>query len=374
MSDLIPIFKSRLRIVWRKIIRLIISLNTSLRDGEILSQPPKVFYAGAITGSRGGPRVKVTRLKKHFPQSLLRFNAVYVLSNYSLLDRKDIELLKKSRTPIILNQNGVYWPGWYGTGWSAKNSPNALIYENSDYVFWQSNFAREAARNFLAPLDPKGEILYNAVDLYEFFPASERSGGNEFTFLVAGNFTLSTFYQVESALEAFSILKKKSSLRIGLKIAGLTSLLRRKSLEFATELGIAQHVTLIGKFNQDQAPDLLRSVDAYLALKYMDTCPNLVIEALACGLPIIFSNTGGTKELVDESCGIGLFVQESWISRPTAPESSKIASAMEEIIPKSKDMGWASRVRAEENFGLTNWYHRHEVVFHNISSEKRGNG
>ena len=337
-------------------------------------QPPKVFYAGAITGSRGGPRVKVTRLKRHFPQSIFGFNAVYVLSNFSLLDRNDIALLKKSRTPIILNQNGVYWQGWYGKGWSSKNSPNALIYENSDYVFWQSNFAREAARNFLSPRDPNGEILYNAVDLYEYFPASEKLGGNEFSFLVAGNFTLSTFYQVESAIEAFAILKKRSSLRIGLKIAGLTSSLRRKTLEIATALGVSQHVTLIGRFNQGAAPDLLRSVDAYLALKYMDTCPNLVIEALACGLPIVFSNTGGTKELVDESCGIGLSVQESWISKPTAPESSQIANAMEEIIPKSKAMGRASRIRAEENFDLTNWYHRHEAVFQNFSNEKRGYG
>ena len=38
-------------------------------------------------------------------------------------------------------------------------------------------------------------------------------------------------------------------------------------------------------------------------LKYKDPCPNSVIEAMSCGLPILYSNSGGLPELVNNGCG-----------------------------------------------------------------------
>ena len=39
-------------------------------------------------------------------------------------------------------------------------------------------------------------------------------------------------------------------------------------------------------------------------LKYKDPCPNSVIEAMSCGLPILYSNSGGLPELVNNRCGV----------------------------------------------------------------------
>ena len=36
---------------------------------------------------------------------------------------------------------------------------------------------------------------------------------------------------------------------------------------------------------------------------YEDTFPTVNIEALACGLPIITYNTGGSPEIIDDKCG-----------------------------------------------------------------------
>ena len=47
-------------------------------------------------------------------------------------------------------------------------------------------------------------------------------------------------------------------------------------------------------------------------LKYKDPCPNTVIEALSCGLPVLYSKSGGLPELVNNSCGVGLTVKNSW--------------------------------------------------------------
>ena len=34
-------------------------------------------------------------------------------------------------------------------------------------------------------------------------------------------------------------------------------------------------------------------------LKYKDPCPSYLVEAMSCGLPILYSNSGGLPEIVD---------------------------------------------------------------------------
>ena len=51
--------------------------------------------------------------------------------------------------------------------------------------------------------------------------------------------------------------------------------------------------------------------DAYVTMSFQDNCPTAVIEA-SCGLPILYSSSGGIPELVGKNSGIGLEVTEDW--------------------------------------------------------------
>jgi len=324
----------------------------------------RVFYGGAMSGNRGGPRVKVKRLHEIFPNRYLGFNLVYVLSNFPYLSEKTIRALNESQIPLVLNQNGAYWPGWYGSGWEEKNRPNALVYRNCDYVFWQSNFAREASRIFLSGVDPMGEVLFNAVNLDSFFPRRSTLRNKDFTFLVAGNFNSDNFYQIEGAFRAFAKIYRKGNYR--LQVLGLNQSMKKQARLISIDLGIEDGVEVLGKFSQAQGAQIMRQSDTYLALKFMDTCPNLVIEALASGVPVIFSDTGGTSELVDNNCGYGLHVEGNWYSQPKAPDSDLLAEAMQSIVHRRWEMGEAARFRAEEHFDLRRWHLRHKTVFNQL--------
>jgi glycosyltransferase involved in cell wall biosynthesis len=48
----------------------------------------------------------------------------------------------------------------------------------------------------------------------------------------------------------------------------------------------------------EQLGDILRQHDIYLTASQNDPCSNAVIEALACGLPVLYRNDGGHPELV----------------------------------------------------------------------------
>jgi len=354
--------------MWKFLVSLVIFRSINIANPSSKGLEPRVFYGGAISGDRGGPRVKVLRLHEQFPQDQKSFNLVYALSNFPYLSKWSLKLLQEAKIPVVLNQNGVYFPGWYGDGWKEKNLDNADIYQACQYVFWQSEFARDSSRKFLSNIDPRGEILYNSVDLSLFSPNTQITSKNEFVFLVAGNFNWGNFYQIETALRAFVNIKNRKSFKI--YFAGLADPLMRATSKLAYELSIFESVRLIGRFTQAEGAKLMREVDVYLALKFMDTCPNLVIEALASGVPVIFSNSGGTRELVDNACGIGAEIKGDWNSIPSGPDPHLLSKLMQEIVPNRKVMGQAARTRAEEMFNLRHWHERHKVIFDMLLAER----
>ena len=95
----------------------------------------------------------------------------------------------------------------------------------------------------------------------------------------------------------------------------------------------------------------------------MDASPNVVIEAMACGLPVIYSATGGVTELVGQDCGVGLFLKENWGSKPHAPKPDEVSAAMSFVLANQKKLSVNARSRAEDNFDLQKWLSRHEEVF-----------
>jgi glycosyltransferase involved in cell wall biosynthesis len=61
------------------------------------------------------------------------------------------------------------------------------------------------------------------------------------------------------------------------------------------------HVRVVGPLDSRALADLLRSQDLYVAPSRDDPCSNALLEALACGLPAAYRDSGGHPELVGEA-------------------------------------------------------------------------
>jgi glycosyltransferase involved in cell wall biosynthesis len=61
-----------------------------------------------------------------------------------------------------------------------------------------------------------------------------------------------------------------------------------------------EHVGVVGPLDSGALADLLRTRDVYVAPSYDDPCSNALLEALACGLPAAYRDSGGHPELVGE--------------------------------------------------------------------------
>jgi len=94
-------------------------------------------------------------------------------------------------------------------------------------------------------------------------------------------------------------------------------------------------IIYIPHIDNEELPKYLRTGDIYLYLSWIDNCPNSVIEAISCGLPVICSNQGGTNEIIKLTRG-GIIVKADneldfsniYLDNPPKPNYKEIIEAM----------------------------------------------
>jgi teichuronic acid biosynthesis glycosyltransferase TuaC len=72
----------------------------------------------------------------------------------------------------------------------------------------------------------------------------------------------------------------------------------------ASQPDLAGHVSFAGVANPHEISRWLAASNVFCLPSYSEGCPNVVIEALSCGRPVVASNVGGIPELLDSRCGI----------------------------------------------------------------------
>jgi glycosyltransferase involved in cell wall biosynthesis len=355
-----------LRTCWRSLqtANVVASSLTSGISGDV-----RVFYGGARQGDLGGPLVKVKRLREHFPESRWRYNLVYALSNAAYLSAGALAWLKMRHVPIVLNQNGVFYPGWYAGDWQKMNAQMGLAYHRADHVFWQSDFCRRAADQFLGRREEAGEVLFNAIDTLRFCPAQVHQD-RPFTFLLTGKIDAHLGYRLESSITGLRAARD-GGLPARLLIAGqVADTVLEASLRQVNRLGLEGDVDFLGAYTQETAPAIYQRADAYIMTKYLDPCPNTVLEAMASGLPVLYSASGGVPELVGPLAGIALPVPERWDEIAITPTPEEIGKGMIEVARGAPAMSAAARQRAEDEFEITRWIERHRQVFRRLLESK----
>jgi glycosyltransferase involved in cell wall biosynthesis len=107
----------------------------------------------------------------------------------------------------------------------------------------------------------------------------------------------------------------------------------------AKELGIENHVQFYGRKEKLQIATLLPQCDLFVLPSYAEGMSNAALEAMACGLPLLLTETGGSQELIN---GNGLVVPPG--DAEALGEKLLFLSANPERL---KEMGGQSRNLAE---------------------------
>jgi teichuronic acid biosynthesis glycosyltransferase TuaC len=72
----------------------------------------------------------------------------------------------------------------------------------------------------------------------------------------------------------------------------------------AIQAGFGNRLHFVGRRSSPEVARWLAAANIFCLPSYAEGCPNSVIEALACGRPVVATNVGGIPELVDSDSGI----------------------------------------------------------------------
>jgi glycosyltransferase involved in cell wall biosynthesis len=72
----------------------------------------------------------------------------------------------------------------------------------------------------------------------------------------------------------------------------------------AGNAGLGGRVRLPGVCSSAEVARWMAAADVFCLPSYYEGCPNVLVEALACGRPVVSTTVGGIPELVTADCGI----------------------------------------------------------------------
>ncbi|MEH6625333.1 MAG: glycosyltransferase family 4 protein [Motiliproteus sp.] len=169
----------------------------------------------------------------------------------------------------------------------------------------------------------KIHTIYNGVDHNKF---GSGSGSEELPSYVLFVGNLKREKGVLELLEGFAAITS-SYPDLHLVYAG-GGVMAEQLKNQAQEFGIADRVKLLGNVDHDCLPPLMRSARALVLPSYNEGVPNVVLEAMACGTPVLATRVGGIPEVMEEGVS-GLLIKEK--------DSAEVARGLGELLDKTWD-------------------------------------
>ena len=137
--------------------------------------------------------------------------------------------------------------------------------------------------------------LANGVDLERFDASRTRDLRAELG--LSGPLIASVGHLIEGkghhiAIEALTRLDRASLVIVG------DGPDRQKLEQLANSLGIASRVRFLGLVPQDELPGIYGNCDLTVLASAHEGMPNVVLESIACGTPVVATDVGGVREVL----------------------------------------------------------------------------
>jgi len=142
--------------------------------------------------------------------------------------------------------------------------------------------------------------------------------------------------------------------------------LRAELEQEARTLGIGERVVFLG--DRRDIPAIMASLDVAVLTSDSESLSNVILEAMAAGLPVVAYNVGGNSELVSHELG-----ERQRGKLLSAGDEEGFAAAVERLLatPSMRaQFGRNARKFAEENFSLENVRARYEACYQSLLEKK----
>lgn len=209
-----------------------------------------------------------------------------------------VALKKKYGLPVILTEHS----STFARGQISKSFFPLIaeaINEATVRTTVSSMFSKLLNERIFAENNFKFDTLNNILDSSFNITSNKKSDRKEFVFLNVARADENKDQQNLIRAFARKFIGKNVVLRIGGDGPVLNDL---KSL--ANELGLSKQVFFLGLLNRDQVKEEMINADCFVLSSKYETFGVVLIEALACGTPVISTRCYGPEDIVSEENGI----------------------------------------------------------------------
>jgi len=206
----------------------------------------------------------------------------------------------------------------------------------------------------------------NGVDLERFNPHDKRDCRNKFDYSPVDDLVIfiksySEQSGIRYLLQAIRIINQR---RPSIKLMAIGGgQLKEEMSELARSLEIEESVLFLDRVSNEQIPFLLNMADVYISPSIPmggaeEVFPLGLLEAMACGKPVIATGIGGQKEIIEGGDNVGILIPPS--------DPGAIADAVIELFcdpEKAKEMGKNARKYVESTYSWENAYKDTVLVY-----------
>ena len=256
---------------------------------------------------------------------------------------------------IVQRLDGINWV--HRVRWAGPRYTLRAIYGNANlsfirrrlanHVIYQSQFIKGWWEDWYRPARVPSSVILNGVDLERYTPDGlhERPSGHSRLLIVEGSLAGA---QSSGLLHAVELAERLShQYKIELCVVGRVDGRTKNKLQHHTSF----RVRFLDAIPREQIPWIMRSSHLLFSAEVNPPCPNSVIEALACGLPVVGFDTGSLSEIVEREAGVlAPYGTNPW--KLQKPDISALVDAAREVLEDQPHFRKYAREQAETKFGL----------------------
>ena len=208
-------------------------------------------------------------------------------------------------------------------------------------------------KDYLKPVTSKNiHVIPFGVNIEEFSKKEVKSLFSDESFVIGCIKALEDLYNIDVLIKAFAVLKSKfPSKSLKLLIIGVGSQ-EAELKKMVSDLKLAEDVTFTGRIAFSEVSHYFNMLDVLANISDYESFGVSVIEAMACEKPVIATNTGGLKEIIENST-FGSLVEIDNVEQ-TAYEMERYL--LDENLKQK--VGKAARAKVVEKYNWTNNIHQ----------------
>ena len=293
---------------------------------------------------------------------------------------------KQFGRPGLLLVHSVTWAGYAAYLINREHGIPYVIVEHRSFFVWSTERARQMVKPFYLPLFEKAYghceklilvseslrkgigalvpstkkrimVIPNMIREDLFFPPSEPRKSDPFLFIWAGR--LEHVKGVDLLLEAIKLLSAQTDKRFLIRLAGKGSL-REELEQQAKKLGISDRVRFLGRLSREEMQEEMQGANCFVLPTRYEAFGVVLIEAMATGLPVIATRSGGPDSIVTRENGL-------LIERENAED---LATAMLQMMENISDYS-AEEIRNQtlKRYGDTSVMKQYNQLFLHLLEE-----